>query len=341
MPAEPRAAVLKQLADLCAQAKLSDKPVHDTAPENGPDDTNTTWGYAARFTPDGKRIVSSGFDLKVRVWDTTTGRHLKVLAEIPERPRSIAISPEGKRVAVSMDKVGVRVFDLETNAQIGEITYKPDPKEQWSGGFPVEFDRAGRLITPISQNEVGIFAADLSVAPIRLGPHLKGVRGLAVSNEAGLIVTGDGYGALRKFSLETGKLTASADVAGEAIDYLAASTDGKQLAVVIGGTVTIVGLSDDRPPLKIVAHPAYSVFALRFTKDGKGLITCRTHPELWNVSSGEKIRNFGPYTDLCHSIDVSPDGKYAVTTNMGSDVRLWEIDSGIFFQRYGRYIPGR
>ena len=340
MPAEPRAAVLKQLADLCAQAKLSDKPLHDTAPENGPDDTNTTWGYAARFTPDGKRIVSSGFDLKVRVWDTASGRHLKVLAEIPDRPRSIAISPDGKRVAVSMDKSGVRVFDLETNAQLGEIAYKPDPKEQWWGGFPVEFDRAGRLITPISPNEVGIFATDLSVAPIRLGPHLKGVRGLAVSNEAGVIVTGDGYGALRTFSLETGKMMASADVGGEAIDYLAVSADGKQLAVVVGGTVTLVGLSDNRPPQKIVVHPVFSVFAIRFTKDGKGLITCRTHPELWNASSGEKIRNFGPYTDLCHSIDVSPDGKYAVTTNMGSDVRLWEIDSGVFFRRYGRYIPG-
>jgi hypothetical protein len=121
MPTDARAAVLKQLADMCSQAKLSDKPVYDTAPQNGPDDTNTTWGYAARFTPDGKRIVSAGFDLKVRVWDTATGRHLKVLADIPDRPRYLAISLDGKRVAVSIDKVGVRVFDLEKNAQLGEI----------------------------------------------------------------------------------------------------------------------------------------------------------------------------------------------------------------------------
>jgi WD40 repeat protein len=80
------------------------------------------------------------------------------------------------------------------------------------------------------------------------------------------------------------------------------------------------------------------MFGLVFTHNGKRLITARRHPELWDATTGEKLRHFGPFTDLTHSLTISPDGKYLLTTHMGSDLRLWEIETGTFFRRFGRNV---
>ena len=47
------------------------------------------------------------------------------------------------------------------------------------------------------------------------------------------------------------------------------------------------------------------------------------------------MRHFGPFRELCHSVDLSPDGRFAVTTSMGSDLRIWEIATGTFYRRLG------
>ena len=56
----------------------------------------------------------------------------------------------------------------------------------------------------------------------------------------------------------------------------------------------------------------------------------------------KRVHHFGPFQDLLHSTDVSPDGKYLVTGHMGSDGRIWEIATGKLFRRLGKnvYPPG-
>lgn len=85
--------------------------------------------------------------------------------------------------------------------------------------------------------------------------------------------------------------------------------------------------------------PISTSFAVAFTADNKGLIICGRHPILWDLATGKKLRHFGPFSDLCHSIDVSPDGRFAVTTSMGSDLRIWEIATGAFYRRLGSNTP--
>ena len=117
---------------------------------------------------------------------------------------------------------------------------------------------------------------------------------------------------------------------------MAFSRDGAQLAVAFGGTVVVYDIADKRIVQKVLVHSLYDTFGVAFTADGKGLLTCRAHPVLWDIASGKIVRRFGPFNDLCHSIDVSPDGKYAVTSSSGSDVRIWDISTGAFYRRLGR-----
>jgi WD40 repeat protein len=149
---------------------------------------------------------------------------------------------------------------------------------------------------------------------------------------------GGGHPVVRLWRPSSGAELTEVPVPGSSrVSTLALTRDGKGLAVEIGGTVHLYDLTAQRYMRSIEVHPVFNLMAMTFTADGKGLITCRRHPVLWDVETGHLIRDFGPFTELCQSVDVSPDGLYAVTTASDvSEVRIWEIATGRFHRRLGR-----
>jgi WD40 repeat protein len=72
---------------------------------------------AVAFSPDGKRLVAGCGDRTVRVFDTATGKQLRVLRHHADWVQSVAYSRDGTRVVSTSRDRTVRVFDPET----GEI----------------------------------------------------------------------------------------------------------------------------------------------------------------------------------------------------------------------------
>jgi WD40 repeat protein len=336
-----RAQFEKQIAEqaeeieiACAQAKLSRTPVHDTA-DADPAATHTDWNWDAKFTPDGRHIVSAGKDLTLRLWDVASGRQLRVIARFPTRPLWLAIAPDGKRAAVSIDAQHIAVIDIDSGKEVGRI---PPPTKGLNSRRPVEFDGAGRLIAQIDEQTVGIFPPGGDGTPIRLDGHAKHVLQIAVSDTARLIATGDDGGTVYLWELETGRRLDTIKVLDSSIDGLGFAPDGSKLAIGGNGKVFIRDVAGRQTAPLITSKWRLGMHAVAFTRDGKGLITARTLPELWNAATGEKLRHFGPFNDLTHSLALSPDGKYLLTTHIGSDLRLWEIETGTFFRRFGRDV---
>jgi WD40 repeat protein len=140
--------------------------------------------------------------------------------------------------------------------------------------------------------------------------------------------------------LSTGdKIGSFAPEGSSSIGVLAFSRDGAQLAVVRGGNVHIWSVADKRVTSTLKFPSTSTPFDVAFTADGAGLITCTTHPILWDIATAKRVRHFGPFMDLSHSVDVSPDGRFAVTTAMNSDLRIWEIATGTFYRRIGKVGP--
>jgi WD40 repeat protein len=61
------------------------------------------------WSPDGKRLVSTGKDGTVRVWDATNGQHLDVYLGHSGWLEALAWSPDGTRIA-SGGEDGVQVW---------------------------------------------------------------------------------------------------------------------------------------------------------------------------------------------------------------------------------------
>ena len=68
--------------------------------------------YSVAWTPDGKGIVTAGFDNTVRLWDAATRKEIKAFKGHEGLVLSVAVSPDGKPIlSGSLDKTA-KAWDM-------------------------------------------------------------------------------------------------------------------------------------------------------------------------------------------------------------------------------------
>jgi RNA polymerase sigma factor (sigma-70 family) len=131
------------------------------------------------------------------------------------------------------------------------------------------------------------------------------------------------------------------------------SGDGKLLASGCrDGTIHLWDTISGRELRHFMAHKRRSpnevsesgAFVGEFTPDGRQIVSMGAVDNtirLWDVASGEKIREFGHFPPYC-AIAMSPDGKIlagAVKNEETWELRLWEVATGRERQR--KPLPGK
>ena len=277
--------------------------------------------FDAAFSPDGTRIVSSGRDQYVRIWNAETGDHIRQMHEHSSFIHSVAYSPDSARIACGVAGHGSRIviWDAETGERLNTL--------ETPHGEYVLYSQDGSLLISTGTGGTEIRGANtLNVIRTLSGA----IYHADISSDNSNIVTGGHDGAIRFWDVDTGENFRTIHNAhDEIIRSIEYSPDDSRVVTGSGdGTVRIWSVTGAL--LGTLEGHLGSVDTVAYSIDGSEIASgSRDHTvRIWDAVTGEHLRTFFGHTSELNSVAYSPDGLRIVSASADDTVQVWGATPG-------------
>ena len=286
--------------------------------------TSTT--LAVGFSPDSARLISSGTEEAIRLWDRASRQPLRTLAG-PSSGSSVALfTPDGSGVltAHAFPQFVAQLWDPATGQVIREFV----GHSQWI--MAAAFSRDGRRLATgsyLPENRIRLWDVSAGQSLRTLTGHQNTVRTVAFDPTGTWLASGSDDTSVRIWRVETGAEVQWIEGHATTVKTVAFSPNGEELlSLSEDGDVRVweVGSWKLRRSWTV---PGGFVNAAAWSPDGRGVVTGEGWPffvaRLWNAETGTEERVFAGNTFPVESVAFSPDGRSILT---GSEVvRLWSV----------------
>ncbi len=260
--------------------------------------------WSVDFTPDGRTVVMGGaLGAGVQIWDLNTGK----TRDLGGSGMLVHLFPDARRFATSWVVQTAHIIDLESGDVLREFAH---------GGriWAIGLSRDGRkLLTGGLDKVIRIWDVDTGDLLVTMDAQPDYITRAAFSPDGQEVIVARHDKTLAVFETSTGKLRLAMEHPA-ALWGLAVSPDGSQILTGTGGSLT------------------GSLAGLNFGEGTDNVL--RT----WDRQTGKLTREMKGHTGGVFCIDVSPDGRLAVTGGSDGTMRLWDLSTGDELSKIG---PGK
>jgi WD40 repeat protein/serine/threonine protein kinase len=278
----------------------------------------------AAYTDDGRRIVTTGADGSMKIWDAAY-RNLVRTIELDDGPAT-SLALNGARALTGHANGKVVLWDIDRAEKIA--TVQRNEANIWAVAFTGDPDR---FAAASHDWKVTLWDARQTAAPLHvLDGHENSVQSLAYSPQRLLLASGSADKTVRLWNLDTLDLKRSYRGPRDFVTSVAFSRSGKLLAAgALDGRIQVWSVLSSRRLRALSGHRG-RVADIAFSPSGDQLASAGEDGtvRLWDLKRGRILRALTGHVGGATAVAFSPDGQHLASAGVDGRVRLWAIPLG-------------
>ena len=293
------------------------------------------------FSPDGRRILSGGWDKSVFLWDVDTGKQIQRMKGHETRIADVAFSPDG-RLAVSgsyealqskpADPYSVRIWGLETGREllkiegykyVTSVDFSPNGRLVLASGYPSWEPHQAREWMTRGRPTVSLWSAETGELLTELRQRQTVMSAVFLPDGQSVLCTTGRI--LRGLSREDkAKVEESSGIKTLDVDGMLCLYDAEE-----GGLLRCFGQPASR-------NSSIGLKMLSLSPDEKRVLTVgqESFVQEWDFESGEELHRMKIGTAYVSRAIYLPDGRRILVGNNRGAILVWDMEANQELRRF-------
>ncbi len=301
-------------------------PANTPAPVTG----HTKPVESVDFSPDSRRLITSGDDAKAIIWDVANGKPVGTPLALRDRGLSAIWSANGHQlVTASADgTVTIWIPQQEDDPEQGSQDIGFIPALNFTASVVLSAAPSSdgtQVVTTSADGTVKLWNTNIDTDRLALDDTAEGH--VIFSPDGAQILTISNNNSVRFWDAQSGEEDESQETTvqeGVIGEFVALSPDGTRLAVDTVSNGTEVFSAD---------YSEYFVvdgYAPAWSPDGKRIVTVGTDKTaaIWDASDGTELLTLSGHTGEVNRAVWSPDGTRILTASHDETARVWDASTG-------------
>jgi eukaryotic-like serine/threonine-protein kinase len=281
------------------------------------------------FSPDGKRLATSGMGETVKVWDVSTPQEVRIIPLPLNGASKLAMSGDGRRLVEGCLTGDVLVWEVGPQPQA--LTLRGHEGAVKAAAFSPDERRIGTVGADLT---LRIWDAHTGAPLRRWQAHEGDALALAFSADGRLVATGGGTRERSEVKVwdADGSLLLSANDHRHGVVSVAFSPDRRWLVSGDGGGTVKVRNATTGEVLWERTQATWAPSAtVTFSPDGLRVAAGDgwSKVRVWDSATGEELHALTGSAKGGNCVRFSPDGRRLVSSGIEGTILLWDTTTGV------------